>query len=107
MSAEPPASAPPSLPDTASQVLARLRARQVAPHRPGPVVQVAAYNTRDAAEALARRLSQRGYDCYVSRTRGQGRERFRVRVRAGSANGAQELAARLRSEGLSTWVTRE
>ncbi len=107
--------APPPKPESpeqkaAERVLAELRAQRVPePDRPTPsrVIQVAAYTERGAAGALAQRLSQDGYDSYVSHTLHQGIDRYRVRVRPAPGTDLDAVANRLKRKGLSVWVTRE
>jgi DedD protein len=71
-------------------------------------VQVGAFNTRREADALAKRLSGRGYAVYVMNPTGDGKNVFRVRVgNYASADEAQRISARLTSqERLKPWVIR-
>lgn len=63
-------------------------------------VQVAAYQSRNQAEALQRSLVASGYDAYVTTVTGQDRTvRYRVRVGSYPSRGeAQKVSERLRSE---------
>jgi cell division septation protein DedD len=76
--------------------------------RSGFAVQVAALNSRDDAEVMARRLSTKGYDAYVLSPAAGTPAVYRVRV--GTFNTRREadtMAARLqREEKFKPWVTR-
>jgi len=71
-------------------------------------VQVGAFNTRREADALAKRLSGRGYAVYVMNPTSDGKNVFRVRVgNYASADEAQRISAKLTSqEKLKPWITR-
>ena len=71
-------------------------------------VQVGAFKTRNEADALARRLSGRGYAVYVVPPTNDGKNVFRVRVgNYASADEAQRVSAKLSSqEKLKPWITR-
>ncbi len=71
-------------------------------------VQVGAFKTRQEADALARRLSGRGYAVYVMAPTGDGRSVYRVRVgNYASTDEAQRVSAKLTSqEKLKPWITR-
>jgi DedD protein len=71
-------------------------------------VQVGAFKTRNEADALARRLSGRGYAVYVMQPTNDGKNVFRVRVgNYASADEAQRVSAKLTSqEKLKPWVIR-
>jgi cell division septation protein DedD len=71
-------------------------------------VQVGAFKTRNEADALAKRLSGRGYAVYVMAPTGDGKPVYRVRVgNYASADEAQRVSARLTSqEKLKPWITR-
>ncbi len=71
-----------------------------------PVIQVAAYADRSAADALAVRLRRDGHDAYVSSSNGDGEVRYRVRVRPGNHD-ADAIAKRLGSAGFNVWIARE
>jgi septal ring-binding cell division protein DamX len=73
----------------------------------GFVVQVAAVNERDEADAIARRLSTRGYPAFVTTPGGAARV-FRVRVgKYDSRREAESVAGRLeREEQFKPWITR-
>jgi cell division septation protein DedD len=70
-------------------------------------VQVAAVNERGAADAIAKRLSSKGYPAYVV-TPAAGTSVFRVRVgRFGTRREAEPLKARLeKEEQFKPWITR-
>ena len=71
-------------------------------------VQVGAFKTRNEADALAKRLSGRGYAVYVMAPTNDGKNVFRVRVgNYASADEAQRVSARLTSqERLKPWIIR-
>jgi DedD protein len=71
-------------------------------------VQVGAFKTRHEADALARRLSGRGYAVYVMAPTNDGKNVFRVRVgNYGTADEAQRVSAKLTSqEKLKPWIIR-
>jgi DedD protein len=71
-------------------------------------VQVGAFKTRSEADALARRLSGRGYAVYVMPPTSDGKNVYRVRVgNYGTADEAQRVSARLTSqERLKPWIIR-
>lgn len=77
------------------------------PSPSGKVVQVAAYTDARSAEALVRRLRERGYDSFVSSSVPQGRLRFRVRVRPAAGQEVAQLAEALGASGYGVWITRE
>jgi cell division septation protein DedD len=77
------------------------------PREGSKVVQIAAYKDIRSAEALVRRLRRGGFDSYVSRTRPEGEERFRVRVSPSGGSDIETLATQLRERGFSIWVTTE
>lgn len=71
-------------------------------------VQVGAFRTRNEADALAKRLSGRGYAVYVMAPTNDGKNVYRVRVgNYASADEAQRVSAKLTSqEKLKPWVIR-
>jgi cell division septation protein DedD len=71
-------------------------------------VQVGAFTTRGEADALARRLSGRGYAVYVMDPTDDGKAVYRVRVgNYTSADEAQRVSARLtQQEKLKPWIIR-
>jgi DedD protein len=71
-------------------------------------VQVGAFKTRNEADALAKRLSGRGYAVYVMAPTSDGKAVYRVRVgNYASADEAQRVSAKLTSqEKLKPWITR-
>jgi cell division septation protein DedD len=74
----------------------------------GYAVQVAALNVRGEAEAIAKRLSAKGYAAYVQAPAGGAPSVFRVRVGAfKTRREAETVASRLqREEQFKPWVTR-
>jgi len=75
----------------------------------GFVVQVAAVNDRRQADAIAGRLSRKGYPSFVTTSSGGGAPRmFRVRVgKYPERREAQSIAARLeKEEQFKPWITR-
>ncbi len=71
-------------------------------------VQVAALSSRTDAEAIARRLSGKGYAAYVLETGAGGKSVYKVRVgNYASADEAERVKRRLaQEEKLKPWVTR-
>lgn len=102
---EPPAAA--AVPVTAADAEATL----AEPLGTGFVVQVAAVGQRDEANAMARRLSAKGYPTFVT-VAGPNNERrialFRVRVgKYGDRSEAEAVAGRLETEErFMPWITR-
>jgi cell division protein FtsN len=96
-------------PEAAERVISQIEARRAVKVKSASqkVVQVAAYADKRAAEALVRRLKASGFDSYISHTRPEGQQRYRVRVRSKTGEAAKTLAARLEAEGLSVWITTE
>jgi septal ring-binding cell division protein DamX len=78
-----------------------------APARTGYAVQVAATNARGEADAIAKRLSAKGYSAYVDLPKGSTTV-FRVRVGSfKTRRDAQTVADRLKKEEkFKPWVTR-
>jgi cell division septation protein DedD len=78
------------------------------PQGPGFVVQVAALNVRSEADAIAKRLSSKGYDAYVLPSASGAPQVFRVRVgKFASRREAESIATRLqKEEQFKPWVTR-
>jgi cell division septation protein DedD len=70
-------------------------------------VQVAALRQRGEADAVARRLTRKGYDAYVIEPSGRANRVYRVRVgRFASRGEADQLKDRLaREEQFKPWVT--
>jgi cell division septation protein DedD len=75
---------------------------------PGYAVQVAALNVRSEADAMARRLSTKGYSAYVVTPNTQTPSLFRVRIGTfKTRREAEAMAARLqKEEQFKPWVTR-
>jgi cell division septation protein DedD len=109
--APPPASSAPKTekPPSAEAVMADIARRQQpgAAAGAGRVIQIASYTDRRAADALVNRLRKQGFDSFVSTTRAEGTERFRVRVRPAAGRDERQVASDLESRGFSVWVTSE
>jgi cell division septation protein DedD len=92
----PPAASPAAPPELAAE-----------PAGAGFAVQIAALNVRDEAEAIAKRLSSKGYAAYVL-TPTDGPAVYRVRVgKFQTRREAESIAARLKKEEqFNPWVTR-
>jgi len=75
---------------------------------PGYAVQVAALNVRGEADAMAKRLSTKGYTAYVVSPSSQTPSLFRVRIGTfKTRREAEAMAARLqKEEQFKPWVTR-
>jgi cell division septation protein DedD len=71
-------------------------------------VQLAALNSRSEADAMAKRLTARGYEAYVLQPAGGAPAIYRVRIgKYGTRREAESVAARLEKEGqFKPWVTR-
>ena len=112
-SAVPPAAARP-VPPVAAPKPAPAKVATTAPATAPPsvggkiAVQVGAFNTRKEADALAKKLSGRGYAAYVMNPLGDGKNVYRVRVgNYTSADEAQRVSSRLtQQEKLKPWITR-
>jgi cell division septation protein DedD len=78
------------------------------PGGPGYAVQIAALNVRSEAEAIAKRLSSKGYSAYVLAPASGTPAVYRVRVgKFPTRREADAMAARLkRDEQFNPWVTR-
>jgi cell division septation protein DedD len=109
--APPPASSAPKTekPPSAEAVMADIARRQQpgAAAGAGRVIQIASYTDRRSADALVNRLRKQGFDSFVSTTRAEGTERFRVRVRPAAGRDERQVASDLESRGFSVWVTSE
>jgi cell division septation protein DedD len=111
----PPVAAPPAAPkpvvtpEPAPPDTGRAAMATTAPATGGRIaVQVGAFKTRGEADALARRLSGRGYAVYVMNPTDDGKAVYRVRVgNYASADEAQRISAKLtQQEKLKPWVIR-
>jgi septal ring-binding cell division protein DamX len=101
---KPPVSKPDVTPAPAAPAVAT-----TAPATGGAIaVQVGAFKTRGEADALARRLSGRGYAVYVMNPTDDGKAVYRVRVgNYATADEAQRISAKLtQQEKLKPWVIR-
>jgi cell division protein FtsN len=83
-------------------------ASRAEPSGQGFAVQIAALNVRSEADAIARRLSSKGYAAYVLSPVGGTPSVYRVRVgKFPTRREAETIAARLqKEEQLKPWVTR-
>jgi cell division septation protein DedD len=74
----------------------------------GFVVQVASLRSRDEADAIARRLSSKGFPSFVTTPGSSGPRVFRVRVgKYGDRREAETVARRLeKEEQFKPWITR-
>jgi DedD protein len=74
----------------------------------GFVVQVASLRSRDEADAIARRLSSKGFPSFVTTPGSSGPRVFRVRVgKYGERSEAETVARRLeKEEQFKPWITR-
>ena len=97
---EPPASVKPAAPSPEP-------APRAAIPSPALGIQVAAYRDEASAAALVGRLLQLGFDAYLSGTRAQSPNQYRVRVRPGRGDEIGVLKAALEKRGFVVWVTRE
>ena len=78
------------------------------PRGTGFVVQVASLRSRDEADAIARRLSSKGYASFVTTPGANGPRVFRVRVgKFAERSEAETVARRLeKEEQFKPWITR-
>jgi len=107
-SAKPPSAKPASTPIPAATqpAAAQLSSSPAPAGKPGFAVQLAALNTRSEADAMAKRLSAKGYEAYVQAPAAGGPSIFRVRVGNYPTRGeAETVAAKLEKEGqFKPWV---
>jgi cell division septation protein DedD len=104
----------PSAPKEAAPVKAPARdsanaaATSSEPSGPGYAVQIAALNVRSEAEAIAKRLSSKGYSAYVLSPASGTPTVYRVRVgKFSTRREAESIAAKLqKEEQFKPWVTR-
>jgi cell division septation protein DedD len=102
-----PGQAPTSTSTSASAVPAsRSAAAAASGAKSGYVVQLAATNSRSEADAMAKRLTAKGYDAYVQAPADNAPAIFRVRVgNYPTRSEAETAAARLEKEGkFKPWV---
>jgi DedD protein len=87
---------------------AAIAAGSTEPTGTGYAVQIAALNVRDEAEAIAKRLSSKGYTAYVVAPASGSPSIYRVRIgKFPSRREAETIAAKLKKEEqLNPWVTR-
>jgi len=112
--ATPPAAAttstakPGAAPPPPATTPAAASAEPAGPSTQGYAVQVAALNVRSDAEAIAKRLSSKGYSAYVLAPASGTPSVYRVRVgKFPTRREADSIAARLkREEQFNPWVTR-
>jgi DedD protein len=78
------------------------------PKGDGFVVQVASLRSREEADAIARRLSSKGFPSFVTTPGSSGPRMFRVRVgKYGDRQEAETVARRLeKEEQFKPWITR-
>ena len=99
--AAPPPPSPPAVPDPAPAAFA-------APSGPGYAVQIAALNVRTEADAIAKRLTSKGYSAYVLAPSAGTPKVFRVRVgKFPTRKEAESVATKLqKEEQFKPWITR-
>jgi len=104
------AAAPPAPPAPKPQPVQPVATDHAAPDAAGAAyaVQIAALNVRDEAEAIAKRLTAKGYAAYVLTPSDGTPSVFRVRVgRFTTRREAESMAAKLKKEEqFNPWVTR-
>ena len=100
-----PVKAPPA---PAKEAVAAPAASSGEPAGQGFAVQIAALNVRSEADAIAKRLSSKGYSAYVLSPANGTPSVFRVRVgKFGTRREAETMAAKLqKEEQFKPWVTR-
>ena len=78
------------------------------PPGPGYVVQIAALNVRSEADAIAQRLTVKGYNVYVLAPATGAPQIYRVRIGTfKTRREAESVAAKLqKEESVKPWVTR-
>ena len=106
--AKEPARAPAPAPAPAAAPTAATAAAPAEPSGNGFAVQIAALNVRSEADAIARRLSSKGYAAYVLTPASGTPSVFRVRVgKFSTRREAETVAAKLqKEEQFKPWVTR-
>jgi DedD protein len=94
--------------ETPAAVPAATKAPIGEPKGNGFVVQVASLRSRDEADAIARRLSSKGYTSFVTTPGSSGPPVFRVRVgKFAERSQAETVARRLeKEEQFKPWITR-
>ena len=104
----PPAPVPAKDPAPAAEPRASVDPASAEPAGQGFVVQIAALNVRSEADAIARRLSSKGYAAYVLAPANGTPSVFRVRVgKFNTRREAETVAAQLqKEEQFKPWVTR-
>jgi septal ring-binding cell division protein DamX len=105
---EPRAAPPPPPPPKEPVRTASADASSAEPPGQGYAVQIAALNVRDEADAIAKRLSSKGYAAYVIAPATGSPVIYRVRIgKFTSRREAESMAAKLKKEEqLNPWVTR-
>jgi DedD protein len=100
--------APPAASSKAAPPAASKTAATGEPKGSGFVVQVASLRSRDEADAIARRLSSKGYASFVTTPGASGPRVFRVRVgKFAERREAETVARRLeKEEQFKPWITR-
>lgn len=86
----------------------KVEAASTEPKGQGFVVQVAAVRSRNEADAIARRLSSRGFKAFVTEPEASAQRMFRVRVgKYNDRREAETVARRLeKEEQFKPWITR-
>ena len=104
----PAATAPPPAPPPPAPAPAAANSEPAAQSAQGYAVQVAALNVKSEADAIAKRLSSKGYTAYVLAPASGTPSVYRVRVgKFPTRREADSIAARLkREEQFNPWVTR-
>ncbi len=93
----------------AAKEAARTTAAASAPQGTGYVVQIAALNIRSEADAIAKRLSAKGYAAFVLNPVAGAPQIYRVRIvgKSGSRREAETIATKLeKEEQFKPWITR-
>jgi cell division septation protein DedD len=105
---KPPVQAPAPVPAPAPAVPPVAAASPAEPGGSGFAVQIAALNVRSEADAIAKRLSSKGYTAYVLTPPDGTPSVFRVRVgKFNTRREAESVAAKLqKEEQFKPWVTR-
>jgi cell division septation protein DedD len=104
----PPATKPTSSPPSSPAPAAHASAPDASQPDSGYAVQIAALNVRSEADAIARRLSSKGYAAYVLAPASGTPSVYRVRVgKFSTRREAESVAARLqKEEQFKPWITR-
>jgi cell division protein FtsN len=103
----PPAARPPDAPRSAA-VTSAADVASPEPSGPGFTLQVTALRQRGEAEAVAKRLSSKGYTAYVMRPADGAQSVYRVRIgKFKTRREAEAIASKLqKEEQITPWITR-